>query len=101
MFWCCSMWRNSPDALVASILHGSGEPFERRPCAFVVLHRFFAVRRSRGQLQLFTLLSPIRALSALRSCCTRSVSSPAIRVPSDKVTSTGSDEFPCRFNEIG
>jgi hypothetical protein len=38
---------------------------------------------------------------ALRSCCTRSVSAPATRVPSDEVTSTGSDEFPCRVNEIG
>src|SRR5262249_4990858 len=99
MFRCCSMWRNSPEVLAAFILHASGEPFERRPCAFVVPHRFSAVRPSGGQLQLPTFTD--RAKSALRSCCTRSVSAPATRVPSDKVTSTGSDEFPCRFNEIG
>ena len=99
MFRCCSMWRNSPEALAAFILHASGEPFERRPWAFVVPQYILcrkAVRR------------PVTAPHVHRSrqkCAAkllhRSVSAPATRVPSDKVMSTGSDEFPCRFSEIG
>ena len=88
-----------PRSIAAFIVHASGEPFERRPSAFVVPQRFCSVRPSGGQLQLPTFTD--RAESALRSCCTSPVSAPATRVPSDKVTSTGSDEFPCRFNEIG
>ena len=53
MLQCCSTCTNLPDELVASVVHASGEPFERRPCALSVPHRLLAVRRpSGGQLQL-------------------------------------------------
>ena len=99
MLRCCSICTNLPDELAASIVHASGEPFETRPCTLSVPHRLSAVRPSGGQLQLPAVIDCARR--ALRSRWTSAVSEPVIRVPSDKVTSTGSDEFPCRFNEIG
>src|SRR5438046_10111151 len=99
MFRCCSMCSNSPEALAAFILHASDEPFERRPCAFVVPQRLCAVRPSGGQLQLATFTA--RAKSALRRCCTRTVDAPAIQDLPDKLTSTRSEEHPYRFQAYG